>query len=145
MSLNIWIIILTATLTIVPLLKVAKEKRFGAYNLFIIMVGATVVIVSIVKFKRDELTEKNNETRNSDYVKKINKLVNETELVRNDLSNITKSLDSFGLAVDANQGKIVINDRTKLKNIVLFSNHSTNVTSINQKGGQTARDITNNK
>ncbi|MDF2192571.1 hypothetical protein [Paraflavitalea sp. CAU 1676] len=141
---NIWIIVLTVILTVVPLIKIAKEKSFGVYNSFVILIGATVMIISVVKLRKDEVTEKNNEKATTDNVTKINKLVNETQLVRNNLFNVRKSLDSFGLTLNEANGAIVIKDREKLKNIILSGNNATNVTSINQKGGQTARDIINN-
>lgn len=141
---NIWILALTVIITVVPLVKMAKEKRFGIYNFFVVLVGSSVLILSILKNVKDERTEIDNQKASSENLAKIDKLVIETQQSRSDLSNIKKSLDSIGLTINLPNGEVIIKDKEKLKNTILSSNESTNVTSINQKGGQTARDITNN-
>ena len=144
MSLSDWLITLTIIITIVPLLKMAKEKQFGFYNISIVLLGVTILIVSIAKNRKEESKEKRNETVNATNEANIKKLVIETGQSRRYLSTIKASLDTIGLAVSPFNGKVSIEDIQKIKKFILSDNSTINVTSINQKGGQTANEITNN-
>ena len=143
MSLSVWLILLTTIITVVPIIKIAKQKRFGIYNCSIILIGLGILVISIIKIKKDEGADILNQKLNSNNVMKIDKLARESQMSRNDLFKIKASLDSFGFIINPNDGRLLIYDREKLKSIIFSGNSSTNVTSINQKGGQTARDITN--
>jgi hypothetical protein len=144
MSLSNLIITLTIIITVVPVLKIAREKRFSLYNVSIVLMGIAILIFSFLKNNTDERTQSENERVNRANEKNIKKLISDSERSRGDLIKIMKSLDTMGLAVNPHTGKVTIEDQQKFKNIILSGNSSNNVTSIDQKGGQTAKEITNN-
>jgi uncharacterized membrane protein YhiD involved in acid resistance len=147
MSLSDWIITLTIIITIVPLVKMAKDKRFGFYNISIVLIGIIVLVLSIRKNRIDDCISSKKErasyvsdSTNKSEIKKLGQESSQSKIL---LSNIKSSLDSIGIGLN-NQGDISIDNPKKLKDRILKINSQTNVTSINQKGGQTAGSITNN-
>ncbi|MBU7570146.1 MAG: hypothetical protein KAF41_05785, partial [Flavobacterium sp.] len=112
--------------------------------LFIVLVGGSILLLNIFKYESDRKLEEHNKKMNSDNVAKIDSLLGTVQHQSSDLFIIKSALDSIGLRVNLPTGKVIINDLNKFQKIVLSNNGHQNVTSINQKGGQTAFDITNN-
>lgn len=144
-----WIVLLTITITAVPLIKMGKDKRFSLYNIFIVITGAAVLWVTISKNHKDigVNIEKERLSHISDSTNKseIKKIGNQVNISQDSLKKLRIQLDSIGLGVDSNTGKLLIWDSQILKKFIFNHKPSINVTSINQKGGQTAGSITNNK
>jgi hypothetical protein len=147
MSLNDWIVISTIVITITPLIKMAKEKRFGFYNFSIVFIGAAILVLSICKNRNDDAlaTRKERDYHISDSTNKseIKSLKSISTQSQQLLSRIDTSLNSIGLKLDSASGKISVSNQSVLEKYILTTKAKTNVTSINQQGGQTAGEITN--
>ncbi|MDQ2720696.1 MAG: hypothetical protein M3Z26_13185 [Bacteroidota bacterium] len=148
MNQNDWINTLIIIITIVPLIKMARAKRFSGYNIFIVLIGIAILSIGInknhkdasINIEKEKLAHASDSTNKSD----IKKLGKQMYIVTDSLKNIRTKLDSIGLGIDKTTGKLKIFDYKDLEKFISIIKPQTNVTSIGQKGGQTARDITNN-
>jgi len=148
MSLNNWIVSLTIIVGIVPIIKMAKDKRFSFYNLFFIIIGGIALILIKCQDNQERRMQTDNKRdkakSDSAYHSDMKNVANKLTATQNTVAVIKSSLDHIGLRANDTGGIFITNDEI-LKKFILSSKSQVNVTSINQKGGQTANTITNNK
>jgi|SRR6185437_2567073 len=143
-----WINTLTIIITAVPLIKMGRDKRFSFYNIFIVIVGIAILWVGCSKNHKDKVASDNKDrahhvadsTNQSDMASLKNQLITSNYL----LTGVRKQIDSIGLGIN-NKGKLSVYDIQTLKKFIFDSKPEINVSSNNQKGGQTAGSITNNR
>ena len=139
---NAFIVIFIAILGVAFIPEIRKKLWL---TLLIIALGIISFIYGIIKIKEDKKKE-------SFYSEKITSL--ETNLAtisqrdsilqdKVDSNNVfLKRLEKLGIKDSANRPYFIISESTKFKANSITN--ATNVESHNQKGGQTAREITNN-
>jgi hypothetical protein len=112
---------------------------------FLIFTGAFILIITCLKSCREHdanvvSSKQSDSIRNSlDTIKKYQQKTAETLVQVDTLSNYIKRVNNLGIQRDTVTNKPIIT-QTLYTNI----NSQANVTSHNQKGGQTAVEITNN-
>jgi hypothetical protein len=79
MSLGNWLLVLTSLITIIPLLKMAKEHRFGRYNVTIVLLGLAILVVSILKGCEDD----KNQNANTITINSLNRSVGKMQGIIN--------------------------------------------------------------
>jgi len=142
-----WIITLTIIITVVPVIKMARGKEFNFYNWFIVLTGIAILWISICKNHKDRLINDDKERINhiSDSTNKaaIAALKNQLTTANQLLQGLHTQIDSIGLGLNK-EGKLSILNINTFKKFILSEQTTINVTSNNQRGGQTGGIITNN-
>jgi hypothetical protein len=143
-----WINTLTVIIATVPVIKMARDKRFSFFNISIVTIAIVILWIGCCKSRKDqkEIDKKDNLSRISDSTNKsdIAAVKNQLNTSNYLLTGLHKQIDSIGLGIN-DKGNISVFDIKTLKRFIFNSKTEINVTSNNQKGGQTAGSIINNK
>lgn len=124
-----------------------ERNKWRVKAIISIIIGVAVLILSTIKNNQDDnlisISNSRADTiqQNLIQLRKSNAIISEKITT---INTIKQSLDSIGLRLNEQSGKVSITDNKKLKSVILATKTGTNVLSVNQQGGQTARDITNN-
>ena len=118
MNLENWIIALGLVISIVPVVKMVKSKKFYGYNIFLVSAGILILCLTIYKNNNDEarikLDKKKSAISDSIYRAALAQLNEKVTGSQQTLARVKVLLDSIGLKFDENSNNL-INTKKKVK------------------------------